>query len=227
MKHDTGIYQIVNLINGKRYVGSALKLYSRKHGHFSILKTNKHHCRHLQHAYIKHGENNFKFEVILYCDKENLIFYEQRAIDTYKKINLLYNVCLIAGSNLGLKHTKRSKSNMSKAHKGKKLTQEHKNKIGAASKMMSKETKIKISEAHKGFKSYLYGKNGSKHHMSKAVYRINKKTDQIIDSFGSTREAAIKINIQCSHISEACNKKRKTAGGFKWEFVSKKENNNG
>lgn len=61
---DKGIYKITNIINNKYYVGSSLDLMSRKANHFRKLKTNRHHCAHLQNAWNKYGEENFKWEVI-------------------------------------------------------------------------------------------------------------------------------------------------------------------
>ena len=58
------IYEIKNLTNNKRYIGSTLHLARRKTRHFSSLKLNKHHNIHLQRSYNKYGKHNFEFIVL-------------------------------------------------------------------------------------------------------------------------------------------------------------------
>jgi group I intron endonuclease len=59
-----GIYKIINVINNKFYVGSAVNLKRRKTRHFSELRKNKHNNRHLQAAWNKYGEQAFVFVVV-------------------------------------------------------------------------------------------------------------------------------------------------------------------
>ena len=59
-----GIYKIINIINNKFYVGSAVDLKRRKTRHFSELRGNKHNNRHLQAAWNKYGEQAFVFVTI-------------------------------------------------------------------------------------------------------------------------------------------------------------------
>lgn len=112
---EIGIYQIKNLINGKLYIGSAKDFHIRTLKHLNFLKHNKHHCKHLQAAWNKYGENNFKFELIERCEKEMLINREQYWID---KLNPAYNVALNAGNTLGTKRTIEQKLNISASQKG-------------------------------------------------------------------------------------------------------------
>jgi group I intron endonuclease len=58
------IYHIRNVVNGKFYVGSAQDTAVRFRQHRRLLRANKHHCKHLQNAWNKHGEDCFKFEVV-------------------------------------------------------------------------------------------------------------------------------------------------------------------
>jgi group I intron endonuclease len=59
-----GIYKLINVINDKFYVGSAVDLKRRKTRHFSELRKGKHNNRHLQAAWNKYGEQAFVFVVI-------------------------------------------------------------------------------------------------------------------------------------------------------------------
>lgn len=54
--------------------------------------------------------------------------------------------------------------------------------------------------------------------LSKSVLQIEFKTNQIIAEYPSTQEAARKLNMCQSTISECCNGKRKTAYGYKWRY---------
>lgn len=60
----SGIYKIINLVNNKFYVGSAVNLRRRKARHFSELRNNRHNNRHLQAAWLKYGEKSFVFVVV-------------------------------------------------------------------------------------------------------------------------------------------------------------------
>lgn len=128
----SGIYKIINLINNKIYIGSAVNLDNRKNVHFTILKKNKHHNIKLQRSFNKYEKENFKFEILEYCEKENLIKREQYYIDN---LTPYYNIAKIAGSNLGSKRTLDTRRQLSKSHKGQiawnkniPQTEEHKRK---------------------------------------------------------------------------------------------------
>jgi group I intron endonuclease len=119
------------------------------------LRKNVHVCRHLQCAFNKYGENNFKFEVIEYIkDKDKLLEIEQYWIDYFKSYDNKngYNSRQIAESNL---HTKRSEEfckKNSEIRKGKKMSEETKEKIRIYQKgrKKSKETLEKMSLARRG-----------------------------------------------------------------------------
>jgi group I intron endonuclease len=60
----SGIYKIVNIKNGKFYLGSSKNIKRRWYIHKSALKHNRHHCIHLQRSWNKHGSSSFTFEII-------------------------------------------------------------------------------------------------------------------------------------------------------------------
>ena len=68
------IYIIENTINGKLYIGQTTQPPSkREYNHFSELKHNKHNNPHLQYAFNKYDEDDFKFKVISWFNsKEEL-----------------------------------------------------------------------------------------------------------------------------------------------------------
>lgn len=107
-KNKSGIYKIINLVNNKIYVGSAVNLFNRFKLHKSDLKNNKHCNDYFQNAYNKYGKNNFIFDIIEFVENKNsLIEKEQYWIDELNVCdrNIGYNICLQAGSTLGKKAT--------------------------------------------------------------------------------------------------------------------------
>ena len=115
----SGIYQIRNLINEKRYIGQSIELNKRKMAHFNHLKNNNHDNLHLQRSYNKYNEENFVFEILLYCEEFQLTDYEQFFVDQYNGKELLYNARLeCVSSNRGIKWTEAQRKNMSKAQSG-------------------------------------------------------------------------------------------------------------
>jgi len=124
MTKASGIYQIRNTVNGKRYVGSAVCIRSRVQQHKRQLKAGRHHSVKLQNSWRKHGPKAFVFEPMLICATSDLLFYEQRAIDTLKGYTDGYNCAPTAGNQTGLKHTKESRRKMSETRTGAKRTPE-------------------------------------------------------------------------------------------------------
>lgn len=58
------IYKIVNLVNDKFYIGSTVNKKVRFREHRKQLRGNRHHCKHLQSAWNKYGEEKFDFRVV-------------------------------------------------------------------------------------------------------------------------------------------------------------------
>lgn len=58
------IYKIINLVNDKFYVGSTTNKKVRFRQHRKLLRGNRHHCKHLQAAWNKYGEEKFDFRVV-------------------------------------------------------------------------------------------------------------------------------------------------------------------
>lgn len=55
----SGVYQIYNTVNGKRYIGSSIHIEQRFKEHLRNLRANKHVNAHLQCAWNKYGEQSF------------------------------------------------------------------------------------------------------------------------------------------------------------------------
>ena len=65
-----GVYKIINLVNGKIYVGSSKDIKNRWTQHIKALNEGTHGNIHLQNAWNKYHEENFKFKIIEECSPE-------------------------------------------------------------------------------------------------------------------------------------------------------------
>lgn len=74
-----GIYKIRNVTNQKFYVGSSNDTKDRFRKHRSLLRRSQHHCKHLQAAWNKYGEECFRFEVIEDIAEEGDLFAAENA----------------------------------------------------------------------------------------------------------------------------------------------------
>jgi group I intron endonuclease len=144
----TGIYKILNKVNGKFYIGSAIDIKQRWRQHKHYLRLNKHKNIYLQRAWNKYWEQSFDFIVIEECPISELICVEQKWLDLTKcfDITIGYNLTPTAGNSKGVKHTEETRKRMSDAKK--KMTQETKEKMrqNNIGKKLTEEHKAKISE---------------------------------------------------------------------------------
>lgn len=205
------IYSIINLVNGKIYIGSAVNFRKRKNLHFRSLRLNKHHSITLQNAYNKYGKENFIIEITEYVNKrEKLIEREQHWMNFFKPE---YNIAKKAGSVLGIKMSDKVKEALRKANtgrvpwnKGKKFedifTQEDTIRIKTAmsprGRKTSEETKRKLSEIR-------LGKKKSKNQRSIVV--IDLLTNETL-SFKSVSDCALHFNVKPQNISRVLTGKR-------------------
>ena len=165
-----GIYLIRNTINNKLYVGQSVNIYKRWDNHKRLLLLGRHTSSHLQRAWDLYGSDAFDFSIILKCERniKQLTELEQYWIDTLKPE---YNSRSAVDSTAGTLSSDEVKQKISKANKGKKRSEETKQKMKltwqlkreellAARGQVSEETKQKMSEAHSGENHHFYGITG-------------------------------------------------------------------
>ena len=122
LKGISGVYCFIHVASGKLYIGSSVNLLARFNEHLN----NRHSNVHLQRAFKKYGFINFNFIVLKYCDKDELIKQEQNYLNQATE---KYNICLIAGSTLGRKHSEESKIKIGNASRGRQHSEETKEKL--------------------------------------------------------------------------------------------------
>lgn len=129
----SGIYSIVNSIDGKMYIGSAVILQKRKYEHFLALRKNKHANRYLQFAYNKYSGWNFEFKILeVLTDEKQLVAREQYWMELYNSFAPNgYNLKPFAISNLGMKHSEETRKKIGLVQIGRKASDETKAKMSA------------------------------------------------------------------------------------------------
>ena len=77
----SGIYEIVNVVNGHRYIGQSSNIPRRWNNHLSCLSRGKSKNPHLQRSWNKYGRDAFSFSVLGECipHKVALNFFENVA----------------------------------------------------------------------------------------------------------------------------------------------------
>lgn len=182
MTNNCGVYKIANTLTGDFYIGSSINLLKRFKEHQNRLIGNRHKNAHLQNAWNKYGEDKFSFEVILYCDKSMILYYEQVLIDGLKPT---YNIAKNAAAPmLGCKHTDETRQKISETKNGRPNpvavgnqnflghhhTEETKQKISEALKdrIVTEETKRKLGKTKIGNTNML-----GKHHTAETRAKLS------------------------------------------------------
>ena len=147
----SGVYEIRNIFDNHRYIGSSIDIKKRWQKHKLALNNYQHRNSHLQRAWNKYGENAFIFVTLLVCDIKNLILYEQICINKFKP---RYNIALIAGSCLGVKCSEEKKEKIIAKLSGKKRPPEVGLKVSIANKGRKHtcEARVNMSLARMGKK---------------------------------------------------------------------------
>lgn len=199
----SGIYEIKNVLNNHRYIGSSINIYKRFNEHINALRNNRHHSNYLQRAWNKYGEKHFIFNILEECEsiKETLLLIEQKYLDLKPE----YNICCFAScSTLGFKHSEETKRKISILHKGKK------------GKPHTEETKLLMSLLHKGRKV----SEETRNKLRKPIFMIDINTGNIIKEFKGMGEAGIFLGNynRRVEIKRAAQGKRKSAYGYIWKY---------
>lgn len=213
------IYQITNNINGKIYIGKTnYSIEKRWKQHINDSQNRIKEHRPLYRAFKKYGISNFSIEILEECEISKL---EEREIywiskkDSYKNG---YNATL--GGDGKTLYSYDEIVNLYK--EGKNYLDIHK-KTGCSINTISN-----ILQSA-GFDTQLIARNKNKNNYGKKCNMVDLKTNEILNSFLSLSDAAryiIQNNLSkdslkhiSSRIGDVCNKKRKTAYGFKWNFI--------
>jgi len=189
------VYIITNLVNNKKYVGQSVNPQKRWYEHTRLSKLDS-PTQHIHRAMKCHGIDNFKFELLSECkSRDELNESEIEWISKLDTFNNGYNMTL--GGECYLM-SEEHKQNISKAHLGKKHTEEHRRNSS-----ISKKGK------------YVGGLNPN----AKKVIQLDKDTGEELTCWLSIADICRELKLNKSCIVECCRGTQKTSGGFKWGYV--------
>lgn len=100
-----GIYEVRNILNGVRYIGSSQCIKERLQQHKRMLAKGNHHSIALQRAWDKYGSEAFAFSPLVVLEDAELLSTEQRFLDA-EHSGETYNIAKDAVAWMkGRKHT--------------------------------------------------------------------------------------------------------------------------
>ena len=213
----SGIYLITCKVNGKVYVGQSQNLANRMSEHKKLRVK----CL-LADAFRKHGLQNFDVKVLEEVPIECLDEREQYWLDRYQSYErgIGYNICKVAGTTRGRKHTQETKTKIKNnipgkcgadnPFYGKKHSQETKDKIG-----FKNSTKVRSKEHLAAMEK------GRLEKTLKPVAQIDTATGVVVKIWPSMTSACDFIGVSYSVMSSCCSGKRKDRAikGFLWERI--------
>lgn len=182
-----GIYKIINAVDNKFYVGSAVKFSKRRAAHKRKLVAGTHSNKHLQNAWNKYGPDAFVFVLVqIVGEDEDLLAAENVWLQEHVGKDYCYNIAESATAfGLGksgdknpmwgrtFTHTDEAKAKIAAASRGREVSAETRAKRSAALKgrEIPLEQRVRISKTLSGEGNYWYGKTRPDHgaKVSKAV----------------------------------------------------------
>jgi group I intron endonuclease len=229
-----GIYKIINVVNNKFYVGSAVDLKRRKTRHFSELRTGKHNNRYLQSSWDKYGEQAFVFVVVEpLTEQDDLLAAENVWLALHVGKEYCYNLGVNATAPMlglggeksptwGYKHTDEALLAITAASTGRKQSEEViQRKIAhLIGKPKPANVRAKISAKLSGEGNFWYGKQRPDHaeKVSKAVVATDAAGN--ITTYSSILALREALNIKPPTVNRALKSgKVLTRGPYKnWLF---------
>ena len=217
------VYETTNLINGRYYVGVHKQTKKEFDGYLGSGKI-------LGEAVKKYGAENFERVTLFEYDNQNDAFEKEAEIVNNNFLIKFrsYNIHL-GGHGGSHPHSEETKLKMSISRKGKRLSQEHKNKIGKSNtgnvswiegKSHSVETKNKMSLAHTG----KFFSDESRKKMSVAKSSSIRKPHS-----EASKKKMAESKLGYTHkilICPFCSKEGGSSGMKSWHFEYCKENPN-
>jgi group I intron endonuclease len=163
-KDKTGVYYLVNNLNGHTYVGSSINLSSRMKNYLNnnFLRSRKNSNMPIIKALLKYEQSNFSLWILEYTKPECLTIRETFYITS---IIPYYNVLKQGYSSLGYKHTEETKKLLSELANNRTHSDKTKTLIAKAlvgennpfyNKSHSTESKIRMIEANSAYPVYVY-----------------------------------------------------------------------
>lgn len=197
------VYVHTNRTNGKRYVGVTSK---QKVEHRWNSGRGYKQNPHFYAAIEKYGWDNFDHTVLYdVLTEQQAKDMECALIKQWDTMNVKFGYNMTSGGDgtVGCIPSLETREKLSRARMRENL---------------SEETLRRRSEALKGRRFQDEHKRKIGEGNSKPINMFSKD-GSFIRSFSSAREAEVELGISHSHISQCCNNKRSTTGGYVWKFA--------
>jgi group I intron endonuclease len=163
-KDQSGVYCLINKINGHCYVGSSINLATRMKNYLNntFLKSRQNINMPIVKALLKYGQENFSVLILEHVEAKYLTIRETYFITS---VVPYYNVLKQGYSSLGYKHTQETKNLLSELAKNRVHSELTKSLISKAligennpfyNKSHSVESKVRIIEAKSAYPVYIY-----------------------------------------------------------------------
>lgn len=206
------IYKITNNINRKIYIGKTTRtIKERWKEHLKKMNYGKNK---LYNALNKYEIDNFIIEEIEECDDDILNEREIYWINFYNSYENGYNST--GGGDGGIQITSTKIKQIVKLYQLGYCIRDIRTILNSSIETVSFYLKQELKLTDEEIKNNGYKIRSKK--QNKPVVQLS--LDEIeINTFASMTEAQEKTGIWRNHISDVCNGKRQTAGGFKWKFL--------
>ena len=205
-----GIYCITNKVNNKKYIGKSVNIYQRIRQHINKLnKRSKDENQYFINSWFKYGRENFYYEILEYCEKDNSLLKERELfyIKKYNTINREFGYNLRMDSSTNIIINDETKSKLSIAQTKRFSNQSERDKISKSSKKvwenleLRKQVSIAVSKVKQKYKFHQYTKD-----------------DVFIETFNTVEEIIQKYpSYKWQNIYSVCNGYKPSYMGFIWK----------
>ncbi len=188
----SGIYKIINKIDGKYYIGSSVDIFTRWRKHREALKRNQHRNRYLQRAWNKYGINSFEFIIIEQVLQNKLEEVEQKHLNLAKnEKSKTYNLSFVSDR---IEMTNEVKSILSQLAIARFSDIQNHPRYGMHTSEKTKEI-LRTKCSNKGSKNGMFDSK---------IYKFTNKTSETF--IGTRYDFCKKHNIHSSRVSAIINK---------------------
>ena len=196
------VYIHTNMVNMKRYVG----ITSKKPEHRWVGGRGYKDNPHFNNAIIKYGWDSFIHDVVFdELSRNEAIELEKLLIATFRSQDQRFGYNMTSGGDgtPGYIPSDETRAKLSFARRKENLSEDtlRRRSEGLRGRKFTEDHKRKIGDGN-----------------SKAINMLTID-GEFIKSFRGAHDAELELGINHSHISQCCNGKRQTTGGYRWEFA--------
>jgi len=216
-----GIYKITSP-NDRIYIGQSVNVKKRFISYKRMYVKNEGQTR-LHRSFLKYGVDNHKFELVCECIESELNNYERYYQELFNCLNNGLNCRLTktndrSGSVSKETLLKMSISSMGNTHwKGKKHTQETKDKIKIAATGRKFSDEVNKSKGRKGRESNRKGIFSENHPRSVKVLQFDLN-DNLIKEWNCLMDIRRELDYHIGNVSSCLKGNLKTYKKFKWQY---------